>query len=149
MAGKYAVGYGKPPVHSRFQPGQSGNPRGRPKGTRNLESDLRDELKERILVREGAGERRISKQRALVKSLTAKAIKGDARAATVLLNMILRILEGGAREAPETTLTAEEKAIIEALERRLRPRPPGKDNQPPPMQRRRRVRLRLNADEAR
>lgn len=40
----YQVGYGKPPKHSRWKKGQSGNPRGRPKGTRGLKTDLHDEL---------------------------------------------------------------------------------------------------------
>ena len=44
----YEVGYGKPPKHTRFQPGQSGNPRGRPKGTKNLKTDLEEELSERV-----------------------------------------------------------------------------------------------------
>ena len=49
----YEVGYGKPPKAGRFKPGQSGNPRGRPKGTLNLKTDLQQELAERISVREG------------------------------------------------------------------------------------------------
>ncbi len=42
----YEVGYGKPPRHTRFQPGRSGNPRGRPKDTKNLKTDLIEELAE-------------------------------------------------------------------------------------------------------
>ena len=52
---EYEVGYSKPPKHSRFKPGQSGNPKGRAKGTPNLKTDLSQELAERIRVREGAG----------------------------------------------------------------------------------------------
>ncbi len=37
--GSDPVGYCKPPKRTRFQPGQSGNPRGRPKGTKNLKTD--------------------------------------------------------------------------------------------------------------
>ncbi len=44
--GGYDVGYRKPPKHTRFKPGQSGNPRGRPKGTKNLKTDLIEELGE-------------------------------------------------------------------------------------------------------
>jgi hypothetical protein len=47
------VGYGKPPGHSRFKKGQSGNPKGRLSGTRNLKSDLNEELQESVMVREG------------------------------------------------------------------------------------------------
>jgi hypothetical protein len=50
---EYEVGYGKPPKSTRFQPGQSGNPRGRPKGTKNLKTDLIEELHETIEIREG------------------------------------------------------------------------------------------------
>lgn len=44
------VGYRKPPAKTRFQPGQSGNPNGRPKGSVNLKTDLRSELSERIRI---------------------------------------------------------------------------------------------------
>src|ERR1700742_2968486 len=47
------VGYKRPPKHTQFRPGQSGNPKGRPKGTQNLKSDLREELGEIVRVREG------------------------------------------------------------------------------------------------
>ncbi|MFG1261012.1 DUF5681 domain-containing protein [Xanthobacter flavus] len=49
----YEVGYRKPPVHARFKKGQSGNPKGRCKGTQNLATDFGEELGERIRVREG------------------------------------------------------------------------------------------------
>ncbi len=65
----YEVGYGKPPEHTRFKPGQSGNPRGRPKGTKNLKTDLIEELSEKIVVREGDQSQKVSKQRAVVKTL--------------------------------------------------------------------------------
>ena len=92
MPDDYRIGYGKPPTHSRFKPGRSGNPKGRPKGTKNLCSDLRDELGELITLREGSRVKRISKQRAIVKSLAAKAIKGDAKAISTVVNLIDRLL---------------------------------------------------------
>lgn len=56
----YTVGYGKPPRHTRFQKGQSGNPRGRPKGARGLKADLRAELSERVRVTENGRTRRLT-----------------------------------------------------------------------------------------
>lgn len=75
------VGYRRSPRNSQFKPGQSGNPKGRPKGTVNLRSDLCEELGEHIRVREGERELKVSKQRAMLKALVSKALKGDARAA--------------------------------------------------------------------
>jgi hypothetical protein len=49
----YQVGYGKPPKHTQFKLGESGNPQGRSKGTKNLKTDLAEELCEKIVVHEG------------------------------------------------------------------------------------------------
>ena len=93
MPSEYEVGYKRPPMHTRFKNGRSGNPNGRPKGTKNLTADLAEELQERVLVKEGAKQRQISKQRAMIKSLMAKAMKGDTRATTVIYTMMLRPLD--------------------------------------------------------
>ena len=120
-SGDYEVGYGKPPLHTRFEPGRSGNPRGRPKGTKNLKTDLQEELVEKIVVREGEQSKRVSKQRAVVKSLLARTLKGDARAATLLTSMMMRLLDTG-EGAPGVAepLGADECEILEAFEARLR-----------------------------
>jgi hypothetical protein len=49
----YEVGFGRPPRHTRFRAGQSGNPKGKAKGAVNLATDVQDELAERIRIREG------------------------------------------------------------------------------------------------
>jgi len=88
----YKVGYGKPPKTRQFKKGKSGNPRGRPKGSLNLATDLTAELGEHITVREDGRPRKVSKQRALIKSLMAKALQGDVRAMTSLLALYARVI---------------------------------------------------------
>jgi hypothetical protein len=119
MASDYDVGYGKPPARTRFRKGQSGNPKGRPKGTKNLKTDLLEELQEQIQVREGNRECRLSKQRALLKSLTAKAIKGDARSANVVLSLVMRMLEDQAPTPIDDDLAGDDRDILEAYSARI------------------------------
>ena len=87
------VGYGKPPTASRFQKGTSGNPRGRKKGGKNLKTDVLEELQEVISVQEGGRTRKMSKQRALVKSLMTRALKADPRAVAQLIGLVLRVAD--------------------------------------------------------
>ncbi len=114
------VGFRKPPNHSRFKKGQSGNPRGRPRATRNLKTDLAEELSEEILFREGGRSQKISRQRAIVKSLVARTVKGDSRAGAILSNWMLRLLD--VDDDPENsawTPSAEEEDVLRVLEERL------------------------------
>ena len=114
------VGYRRPPVNTRFQPGQTGNPKGRPKGTANLRTDLRDELSEHIRVREGERDLKVSKQPAMLKALVAKALRGDARAANVVLGLVSKLFEAAVPVEPVPSLTADDQAILERfLARRM------------------------------
>jgi uncharacterized protein DUF5681 len=117
----YAVGYGRPPKHTRFKPGHSGNPKGRPKGTINLKTDLMEELSERISVSEGGKSKKLSKQRALLKSLAAKAIKGDARAMNILLNLMVRVLEVSVEEREADLISEDDLAILDDFIARQKP----------------------------
>jgi hypothetical protein len=116
-------------VHTRFKPGQSGNPKGRSKGTANLRTDLRQELSERIRVREGERDLKVSKQRAMLKALVAKALKGDARAANVLLGLVSKLFEPEAETPIVPDLTAEDQAILERfLARKMESHSASKDH---------------------
>ena len=118
MAEDYTVGYGRPPRHGQFKKGRSGNPRGRPKGTRNLATDLEEELSALILVRGGTQSKRISKQWAMVKALLAKAIKGDTKAISIALSMMCRLFQIEEADLSEASLPEDDRAILEAFQRR-------------------------------
>ena len=83
----YAVGYGKPPKHSQFKPGQSGNPAGRPKDSRNVKTVLLEIAQEEMTITENGESKVVSKQEALVRSLFARALNGDQQATRLLLKM--------------------------------------------------------------
>ena len=113
------VGFGKPPMHSRFRKGCSGNAKGRPKGTKNLRTDLTEVLQERITVTEGDRKVRMSKQRAIVKTLIAKTLKGDSRSATTLLTTIFRVLDFADMAADvEQPLDANEQELLVVIDAR-------------------------------
>ena len=111
MSDDYEIGYRKPPKQTRFQKGQSGNPFGRPRGSHNVLTDMRDELSGHITTQDGA---KISKGRALVKALYAQALKGNVRAATLLLDKIPVIAELAVNEEEDKRAKAA-TAIREGL----------------------------------
>lgn len=109
----YEVGYGKPPKHSQFKPGQSGNSKGRPKGTKNLATDLSEELAQKISINEGGKQQQISKQRALVKSLLSKALKGDIKAVNLLIQMVQQIENVSSQIVKSDEIDSDDRAVFQ------------------------------------
>jgi uncharacterized protein DUF5681 len=84
----YEVGFGRPPQHSRFAKGQSGNPRGRPSGGKNFTTLLREALNEPVIVTENGGRRKVSKRQAIVIQLVNRSATADFRAIKILLDIV-------------------------------------------------------------
>jgi hypothetical protein len=116
--GDYAVGYGKPPRHTRFKRGQSGNPRGRPRGAKNLSTLLNEALNEPVVVTENGGRQRITKRKAAFKQLANEAAKGNLRAVKLLVE-ILKDIESRAEPLNEDSSfsLADEKVIAQWIAR--------------------------------
>jgi hypothetical protein len=74
-----AVGYRKPPERTQFESGRSGNPKGRPRGAKNLTTLLAETLSEGVVVTENGRRRKITKLAAACKQLVNKALAGDLR----------------------------------------------------------------------
>jgi Family of unknown function (DUF5681) len=94
----YAVGKYRPPLHSRFKPGQSGNPKGRAKQSRNLRTIVNQVLSEDMQIREGGRLRRMCAMEALVRTLLARSFKGDPKA---LASLIMLLRQSGLTERDE------------------------------------------------
>jgi hypothetical protein len=109
----YTVGYGNPPTHSRFRPGQSGNPAGRRKGVRNLMTDVKRTLRVAVNVREGGRSRKISTQEGALMVLREKALKGDARALDRLIELASRFNNEPAAESAQAQ-SSDDQAILAA-----------------------------------
>jgi hypothetical protein len=87
------IGYGKPPKQHQFRKGESGNPSGRKKSVPTIKTDLAEELRALITVREDGQQIKVSKQRAVVKSVVAAAINGNLKAATLICQLASKLLE--------------------------------------------------------
>lgn len=107
------IGYGKPPKHTRFRKGQSGNPKGRPKGTRNFASDLEDVLKAKVKITEDGRSKSVSSQMAALMRLREKALKGDGRALDRIIAMASEHSAEKEARSDERQLSADENAILE------------------------------------
>lgn len=104
----YEVGFARPPRHSQFKTGQSGNPRGRPPGSKNLQTLLREELDQKVQVTENGRPRLMSKRRVAVRQQVDKAVKGDAKAFNVLVKLDIDTAgAGGGDRNPAATPPSE------------------------------------------
>lgn len=110
-------GYCKPPTHTQFRPGQSGNPNGRPKGRKNFRTELAEELQELVQITEGGRKREVSKQRALIKSAFAKAAAGNDR---MLIAIFDKLVATDLRtETVDDTIDPGDQAILDRYKARL------------------------------
>jgi Family of unknown function (DUF5681) len=95
----YAVGYCRPPEATRFAAGKSGNPKGRPKGSRSVGAILQDVMRQKIAVTENGKTRRMSALEVMFRRLLNDAMRSDARAIKLLLSLADRY-----GDSPQTTL---------------------------------------------
>lgn len=114
MSDAYNVGYGKPPKHSRFRKGVSGNRKGRPKGKRNIATVMAEVLEETIVINDGGVRKRVTKLEAALKQMANKAVAGDLLAARQLIALV-RSAEERAVEQPSKRLGEDDLKIMQRV----------------------------------
>jgi|ERR1700677_4157256 Family of unknown function (DUF5681) len=115
----YEIGYGKPPSESRFQKGASGNPKGRPKGSKNLATIFLKESRERVRINGPRGPRTITKLEATAKQLGNKSARGDARAIDQFLHWVRHSEESASSGSGPLPMNELDRTVMEGLLHRL------------------------------
>lgn len=111
-----SVGYGRPPKEHRFRKGQSGNPKGRPKKAKSLQSLMDRELDQIVTVKEGGHELRLTKREAIVKRHVNSALTGNTRA----IEHLLRYCSDNGLADPFELTAEDDQALQAALWREAR-----------------------------
>ena len=106
------VGYGKPPATSRFKKGKFGNPKGRPKGSRNFASDLNVVLNTKVKVTEDGEQKTVTSQLAIMMQLRAQALNGNPKAMDKIITLAKELgVEEAARGAEHKLTTYDENIL--------------------------------------
>jgi Family of unknown function (DUF5681) len=116
----YEIGYQKPPKHTQFAKGCSGNPRGRPKGSKNVFSVVQKAAQEKITVTQNGKVRKITKIEASAVQLSNKAASGDPRATREILLWNRLAEEAQKSDQPPETVSDADKTLMTSMMRRIR-----------------------------
>lgn len=115
----YEVGYTKPPRSGQFQPGKSGNPKGRPKGSKNLASVVLRESRQAVLVKGPRGHRKMTKLEASVMQLGNKAAQGDLRALREFFGLVQRCEESANSDTAPLTFHEMDQQVMRSIRQRM------------------------------
>lgn len=113
----YEVGNCKPPKHRQFKKGVSGNPRGRPRGRRNLSSTIEATWKEKVQIEENGEKRTVTKLEVTIRRFIQNAMSGDVQA----LRALAAFMPAEDTAAPQTVadLAEQDRKLLESLSRRF------------------------------
>jgi len=110
--GGYAVGYGRPPKATQFAPGKSGNPRGRPKGSRSVAATLIDVLSRKVTLTEHGETRRVPALEGILHRALDDGLRGDKGAMKLVLALAERYGESSEKTLNLDEMQAEDRAIL-------------------------------------
>jgi hypothetical protein len=114
----YEVGRGKPPKHTQFKKGQSGNPRGRPRGAKNLATLVGEALDQKVTITEQGRRRKISKREAIITQLVNRSASADLKATTILLGMMQEIERRTGASTEPAALSEADREVLQFIRNR-------------------------------
>lgn len=112
----YEVGYGRPPKRTQFKPGRSGNPKGRPKGTRNEATIWLSVFNKKVTIREGGKNRTVSLLEAMILKFAEDAVRGNTKTAAFALNRY-RLAQGDVPTNED--VDQDDREVFDAFVRRV------------------------------
>jgi hypothetical protein len=124
----YEVGFGKPPKHSRFQKGRSGNPKGKPRGRHNLAALFARALNEKVIINEHGNRKRVTKLEAAMKQLANKAASGDLAALRQVTAIVAAGTDDPAAESSTKQLPEADLKVMQGVLKRLEGNKNGDDD---------------------
>jgi len=114
------VGFGRPPVHTQFQPGKSGNPRGRPKVSKDLQTRLKKAAAEKVVVQDGDRERKVDKLDVALAQMMNKAAQGQSPFIRMALAQIQKAEAAEPIAAQQEELFEADREVIAQVIQRIR-----------------------------
>jgi len=113
------VGYCKPPKSSRFKPGESGNPRGRPRGSLNWGMVLQRALGEKVVINENGRCKVMTKLEAAIMQLVNKAASGDGKAMRYLCQLVVSAEERSVAVEPTAQISETDRKVMNNVLKRF------------------------------
>ena len=105
------VGPGKPPRHTRFKPGQSGNPNGRPKGSKNFATILQQQLRKKVTITVDEKPKRVTVQEVIARRLANDSMKGTTRAMELLIRLTAKSDERAGNDVARETVLPDKDSL--------------------------------------
>jgi Family of unknown function (DUF5681) len=119
-AAAQTIGRGNPPKHTQWREGTTGNPRGRPKGAKNLRTYIMEAARDHVTATVGGRTRKLSKLQATAMQLATKAAGGDQAAMGKFLDWIDEIETRAAAVRPtQFSLSAPDIEVLRAVYERM------------------------------
>jgi hypothetical protein len=116
----FTVGFGKPPKGSQFKKGESGNPKGRPKGSQNLAALFEKTIRQKVTITENGRVRVVTKAEAMFLQMVNKAAKGDVKASHEVRYWSQRFEDFPQATAPPPVTHESDEAVMEGMMKRMK-----------------------------